>query len=90
MYSRIFCFELIKVLFCSRAIKIIEPYFEDICIEQDALGTNDGCTKFLKMINDEEFRHNVEKEFKEHTSSLERWKAFKALADYTNKQVNKL
>lgn len=78
------------VLLYSRALKIIEPYFEEMILnEQNALGTSEGCTKFLKMINDEEFRNNVEKEFKEHSSSLDRWRAFKALADYTNKQVNK-
>lgn len=56
--------------------------------EQNALGTSEGCTNFLKMIIDEDFRNDVAKIFKEYTSSLDRWRAFKTLADFTVKQVN--
>lgn len=55
--------------------------------EQDILGTNEACTKFLKLIPVDELRSSVEQQFKILQTSADRWKSFVQLASSTNKQV---
>lgn len=56
--------------------------------EQNILGTNEACSKFLKLISDEDLRVSVDKKFKIYKTSAERWQAFVELVAFSNKQVS--
>lgn len=56
-------------------------------VEQDVLGTNEGCAKLLKMIADDQLRQKVAAEIPKHKTSEDRWQAFVEVADIFNKQV---
>lgn len=72
----------------SRALEIIKEYFDDMMLnEQNVLGTNEACSKFLKLIPDEDLRQSVDKEFKIYKTSAERWRVFVELVAFKNKQV---
>ncbi len=69
----------------------MEPIFGSMIIEeQNALGTNEGCAKFLKMISDETLKNLAEKELRQHKTSIDRWNAFKNIAETANKQVTNM
>lgn len=73
----------------SRALDIIKEYFDEMMLnEQDILGTNEACTKFLKLIPVDELRSSVDQQFKMLQTSADRWKSFVQLANSTNKQSN--
>lgn len=66
----------------------MEKYFEDIVLkDQDILQTNEGCSKFLQMVLDEELAKLVKEEFKNSKTSLDRWNAFVMTSDTFNRQV---
>lgn len=63
----------------KRALKIIEPMFNEIIIEdQDAFGTKAGVEKLLKMVSDEHFRKDLQEELASSAGdSKSVWDAFK-------------
>ena len=55
----------------KRSHKIIEPYFNEIIIEdQNAFGTQEGVDKLLKMIFDENMRKDVKQKLAPHQGIL--------------------
>lgn len=64
----------------KRAHKIIEPYFEEIClVEQNMFGTPEGLRKLLAMVQDEGIRLDLDKKLKPHAgNSKALWQAFVA------------
>ncbi|XP_053688027.1 DNA primase small subunit [Sabethes cyaneus] len=62
----------------KRAHKIIEPFFEDIClVDQNTFATPDGLRKLLAMVQDEGIRLELDKKLKPHEGDSKAvWKAY--------------
>ncbi|EDS31751.1 DNA primase small subunit [Culex quinquefasciatus] len=62
----------------KRAHRIIEPYFEEIClVDQDMFGTPNGLRKLLAMVQDDGARMDLDKKLKPHEGDSKAiWKAF--------------
>ncbi|XP_041976946.1 DNA primase small subunit [Aricia agestis] len=61
----------------KRAVTIIDRYFIKVLEEQEFLSTDERLKKFLKMIQDENLRNQVESNLQKMSeSSVERWEAF--------------
>lgn len=61
-----------------RALKIVEPMFEEVCIvDQDMFGNSKGVTKLVQMLPDENLRKDFEAHLKNvGSTSKEVWEAF--------------
>lgn len=62
----------------KRALNIIEPMFEEICIkDQNIFGTSDGITKLLQLIPDENVKKDIEPFLRIHEGNSKNvWSAF--------------
>lgn len=48
-----------------------------MCVdEQNMLGTEDGETKFLGILGEDDMRNEVKTVFSKHSSSVKKWEAF--------------
>ncbi|XP_033335796.2 DNA primase small subunit isoform X1 [Megalopta genalis] len=61
----------------KRALETIEPVFVPFCIEeQNILGTEEGVSKFLQIIADDEDRQELKTLFSQCSTSKDRWNVF--------------
>jgi DNA primase small subunit len=72
----------------SRAVEVIEPYFQSMMLEeQDILGNEEGVKKLLGMVPDEQLRCKLETEMMKQNDSVSRWEIFEELGTKTKKVI---
>lgn len=65
----------------SRAVGIIENYFESMMVsEQDILGSAEAVKKFLLMVPDDQLRSKMEAAMMKYQDSADRWSVFEEMA----------
>ncbi|XP_026471369.1 DNA primase small subunit isoform X2 [Ctenocephalides felis] len=73
----------------KRALKMIEPVFKEICLEeQDVLSTPEGLNKLLNLIPDEAVKLNMQLELSKKETSLDRWNVFVSYVESCRIQGN--